>query len=312
MTRKSPPTNLAASVRARLDDLRKKKGLELELVLSEFAIERLLYRLGTSPYADRFVLKGATLFRIWSEERGRATWDLDLLGRGGSGVEEMAAVLREICIIQVGDGIEFLPDSVNSEEIRIPDEYGGVRVRLEARIAAARIPVQIDIGFGDSVVPPASWVHFPVLLDLPIPSILAYPKETVVAEKFEAMVSKGVTNTRMKDFYDIHRLALTAEFQGELLTQAIRATFARRGNPLPVEVPVALQIGFLAAPERKAAWKAFLRRGRLETSLDTETIMTTIRTFLLPILKDAMEVVPLPRRWQPGGPWALGGEAEKS
>ncbi len=302
MTRKGP-TNIAASVRARLDDLRKKKGLELELVLSNYAVERLLYRIGASPFADRFVLKGATLFRLWTEERGRATWDLDLLGRGASGIEEMAGVMREICAIDCEDGIRFDTGSVIAEEIRIPDEYGGVRVRLEARLDAARIPVQIDIGFGDSVVPPATLQSFPVLLDHPAPSILVYPKETVVAEKFEAMVAKGLTNTRMKDFYDIHRLAQTTEFQGELLTHAIRATFTRRNNPLPDSEPMALRPGFLNAPERLGAWRAFVRRGRLDASLDAEAITASLRAFLLPILEATAQELPFTKRWLPGGPW---------
>lgn len=304
MSRKGPPANLAASVRARLDDLRKRKGLELELVLSEFAIERLLYRLGTSAYAGRFVLKGATLFRLWNDQRGRATWDLDLLGRDEGSVEATSRVMQDVCALPGKDGLTFPPDRIAAEEIRIPDEFGGVRLRLEAHLGTARIPVQIDIGFGDVVVPPPSRVRFPVLLDLPVPEILAYPKETVVAEKFEAMVSKGVTNTRMKDFYDVDLLARTMEFHGELLVEALRGTFAHRG--FPSEQPVALNPGFLVSPLRAPAWKAFLRRGRLDVGLDADALHARVREFLIPVWQAARQELPFKQEWLPGGPWTPG------
>jgi predicted nucleotidyltransferase component of viral defense system len=306
MSRKGPPANLAASVRARLDDLRKRKGLELELVLSEFAIERLLFRLGISPYAERFVLKGATLFRLWSDQRGRATWDLDLLGRDEGDVEAMVQVIRELCVLNSEDGLEFPPDLVSGEEIRIPDEFGGVRIRMEARLGTACIPIQIDIGFGDAVVPPPQRTQFPVLLDLAAPEILVYPKETVVAEKFSAMITKGVTNTRMKDFYDVDLLSRTQGFQGTLLVKSLKATFARRG--LPREEPVALEPGFLISPLRAPAWKAFLRRGRLGSGLDAEALHARVREFLLPVWQAASEELPFSMSWLPGGPWRPGEE----
>src|SRR5882724_8414095 len=188
MSPRQRPTNVAASVRARLETLARERRVELQLVLSQFAIERLLYRLGISPHADRFVLKGATLFRLWSDDRSRATWDLDLLGRGASGVNEVVAAVREFCRIPVDDAIEFLDRTIVGEEIRVPDEYAGVRVRLEAYLDAARIPVQVDVGFGDAVVPAPVLETYPVLLDHEQPRILVYPREAVVAEKLEAMV----------------------------------------------------------------------------------------------------------------------------
>ncbi|MFZ5624389.1 MAG: nucleotidyl transferase AbiEii/AbiGii toxin family protein [Gemmatimonadota bacterium] len=197
------PVNVAASARARLLALSRAQGVEFQRVLSESGIERLLYRLGISPHADRFVLKGAMLFKLWSDDRHRATWDLDLLGRGASAVDDVVPVIRGLCGIEAEDGIRFEAGSMVGEEIRGDEEYPGVRVRFEARLAEARIPMQVDVGFGDAVVPAPSWQSYPTLLDHAAPRILTYPRETVVAETFEAMVSRGVTNSRMKDAYDL-------------------------------------------------------------------------------------------------------------
>lgn len=200
----------AASVRGRLRELGRQRGVEVQLLLSEFAIERFLYRLGTSRHADGFVVKGATLFKLWGAGDQRATWDLDLLGRGAQ----------------------------------------TVRVRLVARLAGAEIPVQVDVGFGDAVEPPPRIEPYPTLLDHPEPRVLVYPREAVVAEKVEAIVSLGVTSSRMKDFYDVHRLAASFEFKGPSLVRAVRATFERRRTPLPADEPVALTRKFLGAPQR--------------------------------------------------------------
>lgn len=296
-------TNLAASVRARLGDLARKRGVELQLVLSQFAIERLLYRLGVSPHADQFVLKGATLFRLWSDDRGRATWDLDLLGRGASSVANVVAAVRDLCELRIDDAIEFLPESIAGEQIRVPDEYAGVRVRLEARLASARIPVQVDVGFGDAVVPAPRREVYPVLLDDEPPRILVYPREAVVAEKLEAMISLGVTNSRMKDFYDVHRLAASSTFDGDTLVRAIRATFERRRTEIPGGELLVLRQGFLTAPERQTQWRAFLRRGRLEATQDAGQLTEDLRRFLLPVFAAARENTAFSAHWHPGGPW---------
>jgi predicted nucleotidyltransferase component of viral defense system len=303
MSPKRPPTNLAASVRARLRDLARTRGVEFQLVLSDFAIERLLYKLGASPYADRFVLKGATLFKLWEVDRGRATWDLDLLGHGVSSVADIVMVLRNLCAIHVDDGIAFDADSVSGEEIRIPDEYSGVRVRLEARLAEARIPVQVDVGFGDVVVPPASRETYPTLLDHAPPRVLVYPREAVVAEKLEAMVSLGVTNSRMKDFYDVRHLAWSSTFDGIMLVRSIRATFERRGLAIPDGAPLVLTPGFLMAPERATQWRAFLRKGRLGAPVDAAVLVEDLRAFLMPVLAAAARGVEYEAHWRKGGPW---------
>jgi predicted nucleotidyltransferase component of viral defense system len=292
-----------ASVRGRLRELARRRGLEFQLILSEFAIERLLYRLGASSHSDRFVVKGATLFRLWAVGERRATWDLDLLGRGPSGVDDVVAVVRDLCELVADDAIEFDAASVRGEEIRSPDEYGGVRVRLVARLAGAEIPVQIDVGFGDAVEPAPRIEPYPTLLGHPAPRVLVYPRETVVAEKLEAIVSLGVTTSRMKDFYDVHHLAASFEFDGEMLLRAIRATFARRGTPLPDEEPLALTRSFLSAPERVRQWSAFLRRSRLEAPAGGAALSDELRRFLLPLIEAARVSGAFTAHWPAGGPW---------
>jgi predicted nucleotidyltransferase component of viral defense system len=304
------PTNVAASVRARLLDLSRHNGVEFQLVLAEFAIERLLYRVGVSPYAEQFVLKGAMLFKLWSNDRRRATWDLDLLGRGGDSVAEVVATLREICGILADDGIAFDVDSLVGEEIRAADEYAGVRVRLDARLAEARIPVQVDVGFGDAVVPEPRRHHYPTLLDHEAAHILVYPRESVIAEKCEAMVSLGVTNSLMKDLFDVHALASSFAFDGATLVRAVRATFERRRTPFPEGEPIALTLEFVAAPERQTQWRAFLRKGRLEATPDARQLADVLRSFLLPVLTAAARDESFSQTWLPQGPWRAAGESE--
>lgn len=303
MTPKRAPTNVAASVRARLQNLARQRHVEFQLVLSEFAIERLLYRLGVSEHADRFVLKGAMLFKLWSEGLHRATWDLDLHGSGSSEVAGVVAAVRTLCAIDGGDGIVFDSASAVGEEIRADQEYDGVRVRLDAHLAEARIPVQIDVGFGDAITPAPARTPYPSLLDHPPPNVLVYPREAVVAEKLEAMVSLGVTNSRMKDFYDVYVLASRFAFEGPTLASAARATFLRRRTPFPDAGPLVLTEGFLAAHERTTRWRAFIRRGRLDAPLDVNAMATALRRFLGPVLSAAASKEPLAATWPPGGPW---------
>ena len=298
---------VAASIRARLLELSRQRVVENQVVLSEFAIERLLYRIGASSHANRFVLKGAMLFKLWSEERRRATWDLDLHSRGTNAVSDVVAIIRQLCAIHADDGIMFDAESAVGEEIRAADEYQGVRVRLEARLGDARIPVQVDVGFSDAIVPAPRRRRYPTLLGHAAPHVLAYPRETVVAEKCEAMISLGLTNSRLKDFYDVQLIASASAFRGPLLVRAIRATFERRKTPLPVRVPLVLTSSFLADPARTAQWRAFVRRGRIGAPPDTKVLAVSLRRFLWPVLKAASNVEPWPATWRPGGPWRTDG-----
>ena len=306
MTSADRSENLAVSVRSRLQRLSRQRKVEFQLLLSEFAIERLLYRLGVSPHADRFVLKGAMLFRLWSADRRRATWDLDLLGRGANDVAEVVADIRDLCSVPGEDGIVFDAASFSGEEIRAAEKYAGVRVRGEARLAEARIPLRVDVGFGDAVTPTPSRESYPTLLDHVAPRVLVYPREAVVAEKVEAMISLGVTNSRMKDFYDVQLLSSTFAFDGRALASAIRATFERRATPFPDAAPLVLTLEFLGAPERQIQWRAFLRRSRLEGPPDASELADALNAFLEPVLTAVARGEPFMATWAAGGPWRQG------
>ena len=300
------PRDSAASVRARLLNLARARQEEFQLLLSDYAIERLLYRLGTSRHADRFVLKGAMLFHVWATERYRATWDIDLLGSGDPSVAAVVAAVHHICSLESDDGLGFERSSIVGSEIRAEQEYVGVRVTLRATLANARIPMQIDVGFGDAVVPAPRRGQYPTLLDHPAPNILIYPREAVVAEKLEAIVTHGATNSRMKDFYDLHVLATHFSFDGVSLTRAIAATFERRQTPMPPAECPELSREFLMAPERRTLWTAFARRTRLgAASASIETVADTLGAFLAPLLGATAQSATFDATWPPGGPWTL-------
>ena len=301
--KRKPPTDLAASVRERLRQLAGGRGLDLQLVLTRYGVERLLYRLSRTPAAERFILKGAVLFYIWEGEIPRPTRDVDFLGYGDASPKAVAAVFREVCGAPVEpDGLSFISSSVRAAQIRDRQEYGGVRVSLTAMLGRARVPLQIDIGFGDAVTPRAEVTTFPALLEFPAPRVRAYPTATVVAEKFQAMVALGIANTRMKDFYDLYRLSETQEFDGETLAAAIRATFQRRGTAIPTELPLALSGAFAGDADKQAQWRAFLRRGQLDNVPTNLTDVTErLAAFLLPPASAAATGETFGRPWGRGG-----------
>ena len=304
MSPREAVTDVAASVRARLLRLAQERGEDFQLVLSDFATERFLYRLGVSRHADRFVLKGAMLLRLWSADRHRATWDVDLLGRRAASAEGVEAAVREICAIACDDGLTFDPDSMVVEEIREAEDYPGVRVRLAWHLARARIPMQIDVAFDEVTVPAPELARYPTLLGHPEPSILAYPRETVVAEKLEAIVSLGPTNSRMKDYYDLWLLASRFEFDAARLQQAIRATFEHRGTPLPDAEPAEITPAYLTEPGRQALWRSFWQRNRpSEPQESVGTMAETLQRFLGPICEALARGRASTAKWPPGGPW---------
>ena len=290
--------NIGASVRAKLLQRARAEKTDFQILLTRYALERLLYRLSVSDQRERFVLKGAMLFAIWQDDPFRPTRDLDLLGQGDPDPAIVAASIRSICTVEVpDDGVVFDFATVEAASIRDEDEYPGVRVRTGATIAGARLPIQIDVGFGDVITPEAIEIEYPALLDAPAPILRAYPPETVVAEKTEAIVSLGIGNSRMKDFYDLWTIAQTFAFEGGNLAEAIRRTFDRRRTPLPEQVPVGLSDGF--ALERETQWRAFLARDRLEVApASLAQVIDDLRAFVQPVLARA-EVA----SWPPGGPW---------
>ena len=292
--------NIGASVRARLLHRARIENTDFQMLLTRYALERLLYRLSISDQRERFVLKGAMIFAIWQDDLFRPTRDLDLLGHGDPDPATVADSIRSICSVQVpDDGVVFDVAGFEAAPIRDDDEYPGVRVRTGATIAGARLPIQIDVGFGDVITPAAIEIEYPALLDAPAPILRAYPPETVVAEKTETIVSLGIANSRMKDFYDLWMIAQTFTFEGDNLANAIQQTFERRRTPLPEQIPVGLSDRF--ALEREAQWRAFLARDRLATASDSLVqVVNDLRIFLQPVLART-EVA----SWPPRGPWTL-------
>jgi predicted nucleotidyltransferase component of viral defense system len=294
--------NIGASVRARLLDRARAERSDFQILLTRYALERLLYRLSVSPHRDRFILKGAMLFVTWVANPFRPTRDLDLLGSGDNDTEAIAETFRVICAQPVADdGVIFDVAALEAAPIREEAEYGGVRVRTTATIDGARIPIQIDIGFGDAITPAPVEIDYPTLLDAPAPHLRVYPVETVVAEKFEAMVTLGIANTRLKDFYDLWLIAQTFKFGRSTLSDAVQRTFERRGTALPADIPVGLTDEFAAA--RAAQWRAFLTRERMAAAPDGfTTVIADLQRFLMPLLVGSnADLV-----WPTGGPWSLG------
>lgn len=273
--------NIGASVRARLLSLSKASGQSFELVLIRFALERLLFRLGRSSHADRFVLKGAMLLMSWFDDPHRGTRDLDLLGFGDPEPEPMLAAFREILAIDANDGVTFDVDALRLDRIREELEYGGLRLRTTASISGARVNLVIDIGFGDALEPGAEVLEYPTLLDFPAPRLRVYARETVIAEKFQAMVALGRTNSRMKDFYDIWILSRSFPFDGDRLSRAIAATFIRRRTPIPIELPDALTPAFAADEQKQRQWRAFVEDVALDPG-DLAAVIRDIADFLMP------------------------------
>jgi predicted nucleotidyltransferase component of viral defense system len=250
--------DMGASVRARLLNISKQRRQPFQLVLTYYVLERLLYRLSQTQHRDRFILKGAMLISKWFEDPLRPTQDLDLLGFGDDDPNEMVSTFKEICAVPFSDGVVFEIDSVTIDRVREDLEYGGLRIKMNATIDTARIRAVIDIGFGDAVEPGLTEMDLPVLLDFPAPHIRAYARETVIAEKFQAMVMLGRANSRMKDLYDIWVLSRADEFKGDSLARAIAATFARRKTEIPAELPDALTPAFADDQAKVQQWNAFV------------------------------------------------------
>jgi hypothetical protein len=303
VTPATPPQDAVAVHRGLLSVARDRKA-DFNAILVQYAIERLIDRLSRSIEARRFVLKGAMLFRVWTGELHRPTKDVDFLGHGEATPSAVAESVRRICAVEVGDGLRFDLDSIATEEIREEQDYGGVRVAVVAYLAHVPITVRIDVGFGDAVTPEASQQSFPTLLGHPAASILIYPPETVVAEKMEAMCKLGLINSRMKDYADIIAISRRFEIGGDVLAQAFRATFERRGMRLPTDVPIGLSREFGADAEKESQWIGFLKRMRIvDMPASLAEAVASVEAFTLPALHAAAGVRPSPGRWVPGVGW---------
>jgi len=285
------PRDRAASVRGRLLNLARERGEDFQITLRNYLFERFLYRLSCSELRERYVLKGAMLLRLWADQPYRATVDLDLHLRGNADPDSVARDIAAICRTGVPDDCAvFDASTIRVEPIRAQEEYSGVRAIFGARLGTIRERLRVDIGFGDALWPHAREMAYPVELGDPSPLIHVYSPETVIAEKLEAIVSLGIRNSRIKDFFDIDYLVRSERFDRAVLVEAVRRTFARRGTPIPPAPPIGLTPEFWSQPGREAQVKAFARRARLETTPESAADLgRRICEFAIPILKSAAQ-----------------------
>ena len=306
MTRKRPIRNVPASIHQRLLNLAHGQGIRFNLLLQRSAMERFLYRLAASPEVDRFTLKGAALFRVWTGQELRPTRDIDFLASAPKDHAALRTSFEAICAVPCPqDGVIFDPATMRMRDIREEQPYGGVRVRMEGRLGQARLHLQVDIGFGDVITPEREERDYPTLLDLPAPRLWTYPRETLIAEKFDAMVSRGMTNTRVKDLWDIACLARRFAFDGETLRTAIEETLRRRQTALAGERPVALTPSYYLDAARSQRW--LVLQGQIGGSADGPALLVDageeMLSFLGPVCDSLIEGEQFTQAWSAGGPW---------
>jgi predicted nucleotidyltransferase component of viral defense system len=294
--------NIAASVRQRLLNRARNDHRPFSELLQYYAMERFLYRMSQSPHADRFILKGALMLRVWRSPEFRPTMDIDMLGKANNEVTGIVAQIRDILSVEVlPDGLVFAPDSIQAERITENADYEGIRIRFRGVLDSAKVTMQIDIGFGDIVFPGPESSDMPTMLDFPAPRLQCYSRESAIAEKFEAMVKLRELNSRMKDFYDIWMLSRQFDFEGEKLAEAIRLTLDRRGTTLPAEI-AAFSERFIE--DKQVQWRAFtrkLKQEHLPTSFDD--VASVVKMFLGPIASAVSFRTSPPDRWEAPGPW---------
>lgn len=299
-------TNVPASIRQKLLNLARERNQDFGLMLTKYALERILFRISKSQFRDVFVLKGALLFELWTHQQYRPTRDADFLAKGDNSPERFVQIFREISTVEVEhDGLRFDPKTVKAERIKEDADYEGVRVTFTAVLDKARIPIQIDVGFGDVITPGPIDTHYPTLLELPAPRLLAYPRETVVSEKLEAIVKLGIANSRMKDFHDLHSLSMTFEFDGKTLVQAVRGTFQHRHTDLPANgIPLSFTPEFYADDNKVKQWNAFCTKNSPYVQrTEFKSIIAQLTSFLAPVIQSAREDRLLNSTWTPARGW---------
>lgn len=297
-----PLKNIPASVRQRLLNRAKADNRPFNELLQYYAMERFLYRLSVSGHSEKFVLKGALMLRVWHSPEIRPTMDIDMMGITSNAEIDIVAQVRDVLSVDVEpDGLVFDANTVHSERIAEDADYEGIRVRFRGLLDTARISMQIDIGFGDAIYPQPQIAELPTMLDMSVPRVLCYSRESAIAEKMEAMIKLGELNSRMKDFYDIWLLSRRFEFDGTVLAEAVRRTFARRAVEVPDEI-VAFSKGFAA--EKQAQWAAFRRRLQSDAvPAEFGEVTVAVSGFLAPVVEAIQSGSEFARRWTPTGPW---------
>jgi len=298
-------TNIQASVRALLQNKAKETNRPFAEVLQYYGMERFLYRFSRSEYVDKFILKGALLFTVWQIPERRTTLDIDFLARYDKQVASIEAVMRDVCDVSVDpDGLVFDSKNVEGRKIKEDADYEGVRVKFLGFLERSRIPMQIDVGFGDIVYPKTKVVDYPVILDFPKPHLKGYPPEGVISEKFEAMVKLGLLNSRMKDFYDIWLMMRQFDFSGSNLAEALKRTFKHRKTDPPKAQPLFAEEIYNEKSDRQTLWKAFLKKGDIKHV--PEKLSTTAREiekFLIKPLDAINKGNRFNEEWKAPGPW---------
>jgi hypothetical protein len=308
------PRGLIASIQGRLLNRSRAAGEEHQFLLQRYAGERFLFRLGKSAHREHFILKGAMLFGLWGGSAYRPTRDLDFTGYGESAIPAVLACIRDICSVGVEeDGITFDLTDLQAGPIREEAEYGGLRVTFLALLGRSRIPMQIDIGFGNAIQPGPTDEEYPTLLDgTARPTIRAYPQEAVVAEKLHALAVIGEGNSRMKDLYDLNALASQFGFNGARVAGAISATFERRRTEIATALPAGLTARFYSDNARAGLWRAYVTRNRLPGAPDLIAVGERLIGFLAPVWSGIAADLSFDGAWPPGGPWTIDGNVEES
>ena len=298
--------NVVASVLGRLKNEAKAQGVPFNQVLQFYAMERFLARLSRSAHVDGVLLKGALLLKTVGIPNARPTMDIDLLRQGSADRGSLIALVRDCALIEdVSDGVTFDPDRMVAEDIKKDADYQGTRVQIPARMDNVRLSVQIDFGVGDIVFPRPRLIDYPVFLDQAPLRLRAYPIETAIAEKFQAMVDRDQANSRMKDFYDIWVCSRHLDFEGSVLAKSIAATFERRATPLPMDTPTAFTADFFAARTHQLQWQAFARRiGETDLAARFPEIVAAVADFIMPVAASPATDTPFRSRWPAGGPWS--------
>jgi hypothetical protein len=298
------PEGRAESIRHRLRNELRARGEDVTLGLSRYAVERFLYRLGCSAHREKFVLKGATLFAMWGTAY-RPTRDVDFTGYGSSDPQDVIKAFGEICNTPDDvDQLMFDTENITAEAIRDGSEYDGLRIRIRAKLGDSDVPVQIDVGFGNAIVPGPEEREYRTILGDPPPRILAYPAESVIAEKTHAMVLLGQRNSRFKDFYDVYAMAGAFRFERTTLVQAVKATFERRRTTVQAALPEALAAAFYSNAARASQWRAYVTRNTLsDAPSDFTQVGDRLTAFLQPIWIDVASSARTSGDWQNGGPW---------
>lgn len=298
-------TNIQASIRDRLRNKAKATNRPFAEIMQYYGMERFLYRFSRSEYTDQFVLKGALLFTVWQIPDRRTTLDIDFLARYDNQVASIEAVVSDVCNVVVeSDGLVFDAKTVQGRKIKEDADYEGVRVKFMGYLERSHIPMQIDVGFGDIVYPKAKAIDYPVILDFPRPHLKGYPVESVISEKFEAMVKLGLLNSRMKDFYDIWLMIHQFDFDGASLVEALKKTFNHRKTDLPKGQPLFAEEIYDERSDRQALWKMFLKKGNIKHAPEKLPITAKeIENFLIKPVEAINRTEDFVDQWKVPGPW---------